>query len=66
MPQRVGCLDQAILAAPAEDGGLQGSHMVGRSVGPVRAVVVRARTGAAPSRCSLRDQRLNWPQLHDS
>lgn len=31
-------LDQAILAVPAEDGGLLGSHMVG----PVRAVVVRA------------------------
>lgn len=34
-----------MLAAPAEDGGLLGSHMVG----PVRAVVVRAQTGVAPS-----------------
>lgn len=32
--------DQAMLAAPAEDGGLLGSHMVT----PVRVVVVRAQT----------------------
>lgn len=33
-------VDQAVLAAPAEDGGLLGSHMVT----PVRVVVVRAQT----------------------
>lgn len=32
--------DQAMLAAPAEDGGLLGSHMVT----PVRVAVVRAQT----------------------
>lgn len=36
-------LDTAMLAAPAEYGGVLGSHMAGT----VRAVVVRAQTGAA-------------------
>lgn len=34
-----------MLAVPAEDGGLLGSHMAG----PVRAVVVRAQTRVAPT-----------------
>lgn len=44
-------LDEAMLAAPAEDGGSLGSHMIGT----VRAVVVRAQTRVAPSCCETRD-----------